>query len=324
MNDNTPIPSHLLAAYLAGETDAAQRQAVEDWAAASPENAHELDRMRKLWDLGAEAQAFPEVDLEAAWGKVEERIADAEGRGRVRAIGGGMNWKRWMSAAAVLAGLVFAARWFMQPSSMEHLAQAEAIEVLLGDESRSVLSPSSRMEERMGKQRNISLQGQAYFEVKRDEERPFVVSAGDVSVTVLGTAFEVSAYDSARTVLVRVRSGLVQVEAKGERVLLSAGEHVLFDKERHILERKPAPPAEVWGLRMLHFEGATLAQVVAHLERIYKVRITLSSEGIASCRLTAEFDDEPIEAIMAVIAETFGFEVEHGSDGIYILKGDGC
>lgn len=323
MNTNSPIPSDLLARYLASEADAAQQQAVEDWAAASPENARELDRMRALWDLGAEASAMPEVDVDAAWGRVEARIAEAEGRGRVRPIAGGTNWTRWLAAAAVIAGLVFAARWFMEPKGTEHIAHTEAVDVLLGDQSRSVISPGSRMEERMGASREIRLQGEAYFEVQRDMERPFVVRTDGVEVTVLGTAFEVSAYDTAEAVLVRVRSGRVRVVAGSDTLVLAAGEHAQYHKKRHFLERKTAPPAEVWGLRILQFEGATLDQVAAQLERIYKVRISLRNERIAVCRLTAEFDDETLATILSVIAETFGLVVEE-RNGEYLIDGEGC
>lgn len=122
---------------------------------------------------------------------------------------------------------------------------------------------------------------------------------------------------------VRVRSGRVRVEAGDERVQLTAGERVRYHRQRHFLERPPAPPAEVWGTRILHFEQATLAQVARELERIYPVRITLRNDRIAACRLTAAFDDEPIAAILAVIAETFGLQVEE-TDGQYVLDGDGC
>lgn len=325
LNTPAPIPSELLALYLAGEADAAQQRVVEDWAAGSPENARELELMRKLWDLGAEARSVPEMDVDSAWQRVETRIADAEGRGRVRPIGGGgTRWVRWLAAAAMVAGVVFAARWFLQPPAMEHLAQAEAIEVRLTDNSRSVLAPGSRMEERMGRERAVRLRGAAYFEVQRDEERPFTVDAGEVLVTVLGTAFEVSAYDSAAFVTVRVRSGRVRVVAGADTLELGAGEHARFDKERHFLERKPAPPAEVWGLRVIQFEGATLRQVAEQLQRIYNVSIALRHEGVARCVLTAEFDDEAIDTILGVIADTFSLEVERGANGSYILDGDGC
>ena len=76
-------------------------------------------------------------------------------------------------------------------------------------------------------------------------------------------------------------------------------------------------------LRILQFEGATLDQVAAQLERIYKVRISLRNERIAVCRLTAEFDDETLATILSVIAETFGLVVEE-RNGEYLIDGEGC
>lgn len=317
----TPIPSELLARYLAGEADAAQRRAVEDWAAATPENAAELDRMRAIWDLGSNATDIPEVDVDHAWGRLEARIAEEAGRARVRSIRPVLT--RWFAAAAVVAGIVFALQWYFQLAVNTYHAAATPVEVLLTDSSLAVLAPGSQLEERTGAQRAIRLRGRAYFEVRPDPDCPFTVNAGEVMVTVLGTAFEVAAYDTSAFVDVRVRSGRVRVEAGDERVQLTAGERVRYHRQRHFLERPPAPPAEVWGTRILHFEQATLAQVARELERIYPVRITLRNDRIAACRLTAEFDDEPIAAILAVIAETFGLQVEE-TDGQYVLDGDGC
>ncbi|MFZ1694872.1 MAG: FecR domain-containing protein [Flavobacteriales bacterium] len=317
------ISSDLLARYLAGEADEAQGRAVESWAAAAPENQRELDRMRRVWDLGGDASAIPELSVDAAWSRLAGRIADAEGRGRVRSIKAAPPWPRWLAAAAVVGGLVFAVQWFFQDPTQTHYASIEPTEILLADDSRTVLAVGSRIEERMGAERAITLQGSAYFEVRRDEERPFTVAAGDVLVTVLGTAFEVNAYDTSEFVDVRVRSGRVRVQAGEEAVDLAAGDHVRYHKQRHFLERRPAPPAEVWGIRILHFDAATLVQVAEQLERIYKVRIDLANERVATCRLTAEFDDEPIGTILDVIAETFSLRIVD-RDGTYLLDGDGC
>lgn len=323
MNLPDPIPSDLLAAYLAGEADAEQRLAVEAWAAAAPEHTAELERMRTVWDLGSAAVDVPPVSVEAAWNKLEKRWAEAEGMDRVRPLHRRVAWGRWLAAAAALVGLSFALRLFMRPDAEVHLALAEPIEVLLADSSRTVLSPGTKLEELDGPQRANRLQGQAYFEVRRDERRPFTVAAGEVLITVLGTAFEVTAYDTSAFVSVRVRSGRVRVEAGAEHVELGAGDQVRYDKRRHFLERRPAAPAEVWGLRVLQFEGAALPQVVEQLERIYKVRVQLGNTRVAACRLTAEFDNEPIGTILDLIAETFGLQVERNAEG-YVLIGDGC
>ncbi len=320
---STPdIPSELLALYLAGEAEGAQRRAVEDWAAKAPANADELRRMRAVWDLGSQAANLPGVDVDRAWAKLEQRIAGAEGNGRIRTIGA-RTWTRWLSAAAMVALLVLAARWFFQPASTTFLAQAQPEQILLADSSRAVLFPGSKLKETRGRHRAMQLEGRAYFEVRRDEHRPFTVDAGDLRVTVLGTAFEVADYDTAAFATVRVRTGHVRVVAGTDTVELLAGDHLRYDKQRHQLERRPAPPMEVFGLRVLKFEGAPMARVVEQLETMYQVRITLGNERIADCSLKAEFNDEPIASILDVIAQTFRLQLTKDA-GSFKLEGDGC
>lgn len=322
MKESEPIDSDLLARYLAGEADASQRTRVEEWAAASTENARELAAMQRLWSYGAESFGLGEIDVDAAWSRLETRITESEGA-HERPIAGGGQWRIWLAAAAVLSGLLVAAWLFMQPAAERFTARESALPVTLADGSTAVLKADSRLETRMGVERSVRLEGSAYFDVKRDPEHPFVIDARDLEVTVLGTSFEVSAYDTARFATVRVRSGRVQVVAGGDTLVLVAGEHARYDQERHILEREKSSAAEEWGLRVLQFEGATMPQVAAQLKRLYQVHVQWNDASIANCRLTAEFDDEPIERIITVIAETFGWKVEATPSG-FTFDGKGC
>jgi transmembrane sensor len=356
--DQNGIDSELLARYVAGEADAWQRGRVEAWAALERANAEELERMQRIWSIAADAGSIAlreelrawEIAADAmanakqaeerawamgeaaaakawsmedrAWAKVEARIAEAEGKGRVIPIRR-VQWQRWAVAAAVVVGVLIAARWIMQPAAERFASLNEPLDVLLADNSAVVLSPGTSMDARMGRERSITLKGEAYFAVQRDEARPFVIEAGDVQVTVLGTAFTVAAYDTSDIVEVRVRSGRVRVEAGVDTLTLIAGQHARYRKSRHLLERAPAPPAEVWGWRIIHFDRAPLDEVARQLERIYKVNVVFNNASLARCTLTAEFDDEPIEAILGVIADTFGLTLTR--DGInYALDGEGC
>ncbi len=326
MNGSTPIESGSLARYVAGEADAAQRAEVQSWAARSPENARELQRFQALWDLTSSKGSLPEVDVDAAWSQVLQRIStDVEGtkviRLRDRSV---IRWTRWMAAAAVIAGLVLLGDRLFAPGMDRYLATNEPVEVLLTDQSRVVIATQSKIAFRSGDERLVRLSGEAYFEVARDEAHPFSVESGDLRVTVLGTAFVVSAYDTTDRVTVRVRHGKVRVQVGGDSIELVAGQHAVYHKQRHFLERKSAPPAEVWGLRVLQFEGASLTDVIEQLERIYKVRIRLRTAELARCKLTAEFDDEPVDAILKVIAGTFDLQVGQAPDGTWFLDGEGC
>ena len=317
MNGATPINDELLAKYIAGEADADARAEVEAWAQASPANMRELERMRTVWNWSNEAGSTPEVDIDAAWARVEERITHVT-RGRVIPL------RRWLAAAAVVAGLVFAVRWFATTPATDYLADTGYRNVHLSDSSTVVLSPGTRITAAIGAERKVTLQGEAYFAVHHDAAHPFVVRAADLEVTVRGTAFTVSAYDTAHVLLVRVREGRVQVVAGPDTLVLTAGQHARYDRARHLLERQEAPPMEAWGERILQFTDAPLADVVARLQQRFAVPIHLGNEHLARCRLTATFEDEPIDRILDVIAQTYGLTVMHAADHSYTLQGDGC
>lgn len=320
MNERTPIDSEALARYLAGASDAPERERVEAWAASDPDHAHELEALRRIWDDAAEAMPLPELDVDAGWLKVEQRMGGAAGRGTVIPL----NARRWLAAAAVIAGLLFAGRMLFGPRTVELAATGASVHGTLADSSRVVLAPGSRLTADLGRQRTIRLQGEAYFEVARDTARPFTVHTDEVDVTVLGTAFEVSAFDTARVVRVRVREGRVQVAAGPDTVVLRAGEQARYDRVDHQLQRMANGPLEHWGDRLLQFDQAPLPVVVAELQRRYGVKVELGNGPMAACRLTATFEDEPVETVLQVIADTFGLRVVHLAPGRYRLEGDGC
>ncbi len=324
MNEGPYIDSDLLARYVSGEADAQQRAAVEQWADAASDNASELRRMRALWDLGAEGIAAPDLDVDRAWSRLNARMAAADGRGRVVPMRAGSTAMRWLAAAAVVAGLVLGVRYLFNNEPLELMAATDHVRSTLSDSSSVILSPGSRLSARMKNERHIALSGEAYFEVKRDEKRPFVVETEDVTVTVLGTGFEVSAYDTSNSVLVRVRHGKVRVVAAGDSVVLVAGGYARYNRTAHILERLAAPPAEVWGDRIIQFEQAPMAQVVQQLQRIFNVRLALANPALENCLLTASFEDEPIDYILRVIADTYGLKLTEEAPGRYVLDGDGC
>lgn len=323
MNEGPYIDSERLARYLSGDADAEERAVVERWAAGEPENSRELERMRALWDITASSANALDVDVDAAWSRLSDRIAGADGRGRVVPLRRS-NALRWLAAAAVITGLFFGVRYLFNTETQDLMATTDHVRSTLADSSSVILSPGSRLNARMKNERHIALSGEAYFEVKRDAKRPFVVETDDVTVSVLGTGFVVSAYDTSNSVLVRVRHGRVRVVAQGDSVVLEAGGYARYNRTAHILERLAAPPAEVWGDRIIQFDQAPMAEVVDQLQRIFKVQVELANPALANCKLTASFEDEPIDYILRVIADTYGFRLTEQAPAHYVLDGDGC
>lgn len=323
MNEVPNSRSEQLARYLSGESDAGERRAVEAWAAEAPAHAEELAQMRRTWDL-ASGGDLPPVDVDRAWSRVQARIAEAEGLGRVVPMRGPGRAMRWFAAAAMITGLALGVQYWFNQRPQELMATNAHVRTLLKDSSTVVLSPGTHLNARISDERRVELNGQAYFEVQRDVERHFVVHTDDVTVTVLGTAFEVSAFDTANSVLVRVRHGRVQVVASGDTVVLEAGGYARYNRKAHILERLPAPPAEVWGEHIIQFQDAPVALVVQRLEELFPVKITLGNEALKQCKLTATFEDEPIAYILRVIADTYGATLVEQAPGTFVLDGEGC
>jgi transmembrane sensor len=323
VNEGPHSTSEQLGRYLAGESDAAEHQAVEAWAAADPSHAQELEALRKIWALSA-GTPTPEVDVDRAWLAVQARIDAADGVKRIVPQFAPAKAWRWAVAAAVLIGAFVGVRYLTNPPTEQLMATHEFLRTVLPDSSSIVLSPGSRADVRMTRDRHVALTGEAYFEVQRDVERPFVVKTDDVTVTVLGTAFEVSAFDTSASVLVRVRHGRVRVEVDGDSVVLNAGGYARYNKAAHLLERMPAPPAVVFGDRIIQFQEAAMTEVVAQLQQLFPVRIELAKEALKRCRLTATFEDEPINYILRVIADTYGLTLTEVAPGYYVLDGEGC
>lgn len=314
------ISSEQIARYVAGEADATERALVERWAAAADANRRELDAMLTIWSMSGDPA--PSADVDAAWNKVRSRMETGGGGGRVIPL-----WQRtafrWAAAAAVVVGLFGVIR-VLSPSEQDLVAYAEPVTSRLTDSSEVVLSPGSRLEARMGHERSIALQGKAWFEVARDTEHPFIVRSGDLEVTVLGTGFEVNAYDTSKVWSVRVRHGRVRVDAGGEQVELTAGDRVRFDRGTGAFAREGPVTVEAWGDRIVQFQNAPMSEVVVELQRIYHVRVDLSNEALAKCRLTATFEGEPIDQVLRVISGTFGLRVAKPAPDNYVLEGDGC
>ena len=314
------MPSELLARYVAGEADASERERVQRWAAEDPTHARELERFQQLWDWTEDLPAAFEPDVDRAWQRVASHMA---GFGGSRVIPF-RTVTRLLAAAAMLTGLFFAVRFFLA-TPVERFAAADThLPVELADGSSVTLSPGSRLEVSLGNTRRTELEGSAYFEVEPDAVRPFTVEADGVEVRVLGTAFTVDAADTSDFITVRVRHGRVRVTGERGDLELTDGQGARVDRLTGEPVPQAAPSVERWGDRILQFHDAPLARVVATLQEVYPVRIDLNGANVERCRLTATFDDEPVDLVLQVIADTFGLEVRVAEDGTYVLEGEGC
>ena len=185
-------------------------------------------------------------------------------------------------------------------------------QVLLSDGTKVWLSPESKLiyEQQFGKKnRTVKLEGEGYFEVKHDEQKPFIVDTKNMDIKVLGTSFNVEAYSEDELVRVTLVRGAVQLNSKKlkNQVDLIPGDRFTFDLQKNTASIEKVN-TEIYRLvkdGLLIFKRNNLNEVCRKLERWFMVPIEYDGTGNTDLEFTAKFEDESLEQILKIVSETF-------------------
>lgn len=171
--------------------------------------------------------------------------------------------------------------------------------------------------------RKVELKGEAYFEVTKNEDKPFVVHTRYLDIEVLGTSFNVYSYEQEEVIEMALVSGKIKVVTRSEpshMVFLSPNEKALFNKNlgNITVEKTDNRFETAWLRGDLVFRSTKLSDVIAKLERKYGVNIHLNDPSLAEDMFTGNFDSEYIVEVMDLLERHYGFTYEIRGDDIYI------
>ncbi len=340
-NELGHIDENLLVKYLAGETTDEESSQIKVWLK-DEKNRKEFEALSLVWDQAGEITPLPEVDVDAAWDKVKSRISVPEKEAVVRDISGGkamdkssINW--FLRVAAVIIPLAVAVLGVWEYTNREvpwitMESGNNRIERALPDGSLVTLSKNSvfRYPSKFKKgHRDVELNGEAFFEVARDLQHPFIVHTQKAEVRVLGTSFNVNAFDGNNAAEVIVESGKVAfyLSERKDRdyVELERGDKAILDKQANIITNSEASEIDYYSRKSktLIFERTEMSKVIEVLNSIFRTDIKLANQEIANCRLTATFRNQDVASILDVIADTFGLQVNKKGKDVQ-LDGAGC
>lgn len=318
----------LIAKRLAGETTAVEAGMLEQWLSESPENLRYFSQMQQLWQRAEQARVeLPRpLDVEAALARTKAKIRRTPEKGKAKVVSIGS----WRFAAAAAVVLLAAAIWFFRTPTVEPVqlaARETPLNDTLADGSVVALNHHSNLSVVLGaKDRRVKMGGEAYFKVAKNPEKPFIIEVKQVEITVLGTQFNVDNRRDSTKVVVTVEEGRVRVQRGSQVIFLGAGEQAVIDCNSGQITRSTVTQTsniKGWIDHRFVFDDVPLSEVVAILSKAYDVPIELNNKALGDCRLRARFNDEPIDRIINVIAETFSLEITHESDR-YMLNGAGC
>ena len=212
----------------------------------------------------------------------------------------------------VIVGATFISFLLWKPSSNTYITVANSFGktqlVPLPDGSTVWLNASATLRyiKNFKTKREVELEGEAFFEVMPDAAHPFSIDAGGVETTVLGTKFNIKAYQEDKHTTVSVVSGSVQVQHKGKALaVLKPAEQLLYNKENQTAQSAAVDTASVaaWRKGKLQFEGQSFSAIASALERWYGVKILFANEGMQHCRYYMSFDSKmPFEKLLTTMA----------------------
>ncbi|MCD7936926.1 MAG: DUF4974 domain-containing protein [Tannerellaceae bacterium] len=155
------------------------------------------------------------------------------------------------------------------------------------------------------RERFVTLTGEAYFEVAKDQHTPFRLSAGEVEVEVLGTSFNIKAYKEDGVITTSLFSGKLKVLTQKEEMILEPDQCVVFSKaiDRLILGQMENPGyVRQWQQNKLVFDKETLGNIAVRLNRQYNIEVILESEDLKEYRFSGTIRNNSLDNVLEIIS----------------------
>ena len=289
-----------------------------------------LDR---IWDAADDGyRADPAVSARL-YGNVAEKLDLPAARSRAlrpRWIG----WAAALLCAAALAVYLYTGNRTGEPVQpglvTYHANQRERITLPDGSlvtlNTGTILSYPASYGDQV---RSITLSGEAFFDIRPDKAHPFTVSAADVTVEVLGTAFNVKAYQPDDEVTVTVTEGRVDVKDKGRSLgILQQNEQLVIGRGNHQpvpTARRVAPDeATAWHKNDLYFNNVTMEEAAAILRQRFGNPITFASAALRQCRFSGTLLEARDAASALEVICAFNNMAFSRHNGGFLIEGAGC
>jgi transmembrane sensor len=339
MEEKTTYYEGLMAAYFSGEATPEEIMQLSAWLTEDEANLDSFETFRKAWLLTGKDALSSAIDLDTEWKAISQKLSPEAhevvvptgkaSKGRLASL-----LTSWKAAAALVVLLVTATAVFylnFNPDIVIAKAESGNLEQVLPDGSIVSLLKGSEIEypsQFSENNREVRLEGEAYFNVKRDLSKPFIVSGGNARIEVLGTSFNVNTKAGSGEVSVVLTSGKVSLYFEGresENIILHPGEKAEMNVAKKVITTgvNVDPNYMAWKTGRIVFDNSSLDQVIATLNKVYNQEFRLGNPQLSACSLTVTFDQQPLGSVIKVIEATLDVEITK-VDGAMIINGSGC
>lgn len=288
--------------------------------------------MEKSWTYYNDQASREDGDSQNAWNKLQQRL---EGDGLLDSSHSTLGIRSKATSLKIAASILLVlaigipSLWFgvihnkANPSTIQHFSEKGVSTIDLPDGSRVFLNEGSGISypESFDQDRRVELDGEAFFEVMSNPASPFTVRSAQVSVSVLGTSFNVKGGDSEEDIEVFVKTGRVRMflEDPDEFITLEPGDLGRSEESALSLLEQSDPNYISWKTKDFKFVDEELGKVLCELEESYHVKIRTEGVQLSELRITSAYKEQSIDAILETIGAAFGLKVQKKKE-LYYLK----
>ena len=287
--------------YLSGNSTDEEKETLLAFLASNEAAARTFREMSAVWALSS-VPSFAEIE-NSNLVRIKERMTAPASSKPVRKL-----IPVWLKVAAVILLIGCNYFWYTYTENLtEVYTNADSpyeIKVPAGSRTNIVLPDGTEVSLNAGsvlryhrgfgiRERNVTLDGEGYFKVAKNAEVPFFVKTNDVQVQVVGTVFNVRAYDDDNYVMVSLLEGRVNLSVSANSVMkLFPNEQALYNKNTGRMEKLKTNASKAcdWLDGGLTFENASFADIAHRLERKFQVKISIESERLKAEHFSGSFD----------------------------------
>ncbi|MCL4640434.1 MULTISPECIES: FecR family protein [Olivibacter] len=360
MNDNRIIV--LLTRKMAGEINELEQEELTKLLSESPEAIYYDEFVKELWSQDTVQNSDPQAFYQRHKAKHQHKFDFVAEKDDENSFNTKLE-KRWSlrrkwffySAAASVISVLLIGFFWRRYSDQDALGNRIEIvaekgvrkQWILPDGTKVWLNADSRLsynDFKDARRRLVSLEGEAYFDVAKDRNKPFIIRTEEISIRVLGTAFNVKAYPNEQKTEATLIKGAIELSVNKrpkERIVLKPSEKIAVINSKQAMGARDKQPNSVivtignlskvhvedkeyiqetsWIDNKLIFKNETMEELIPKLERWYNVNIQVSAQKVKSYRYTANIAGENITQLLNAmqLIKPFQYKIEDDEIIIY-------
>src|ERR1035437_960706 len=319
MKEEEKVEYHnLIIKFFEGEISDSEMILLKSLLNRNPENRRIFNEENELWQEVSEQAKLKHYNTNTGWMNISSRLGLGKTNGRSITILSKNNF-RILIAAATIACLIaigalgsrMAEKTTFQKTETASTTvttnEGEKAHIFLADSTEITLNSGSTLQyngQYNIKDRKVKFKGEAFFNVRTNHEKPFVVQLDQMRVSATGTRFNIFSFDKEDRVETTLEEGVITVSIQGsEPIKVKSGQQVVyFVKSKNVLVRDVVTDTYTsWKENKLRFNETPFEEVLRRIGRKYNVRFEISNRDLLDLKYTATFIDESIEDVMQML-----------------------